>query len=97
MDFTPPPQVISILALFALLNHIVSFIYHVGFRSVALPRAFGAFAVMLFYVYLQLHPTMSLEARALVARWCFVFLFLPEGYPITYLLAKRWVKHAGHN
>lgn len=94
MDATPPAWVIIFLAAFAIVNHLAAYVYRVEFRSGSLPRAVGAFAVMLFYSYLQFNPDMSLELRSFIVRWCFVFLFLPEGYPITYLLTKRWVKHA---
>ena len=93
---TPPTWIIFIVALFAVCNHLIAFIDRVTIpRAIAIPRAIGAGVVMAFYGYLYLFPETSLEIRSLSIRWSFILLFLPEGYPITYLLARRQVKHGG--
>ncbi len=95
---TPPAWIVFILALLALSNHIVAFFQRITIpRAILIPRAIGAAVVMSFYGYLHFVPDVPQDVRSLIIRWSFVILFAPEGYPITYLLARRWVKHGNRD
>ena len=94
---TPSPWIIAILAFFAVCNHLISYIYRIEVpRLIAIPRALGAAVVMGFYAYMQF-VNVDQDTRSLIVRWSFILLFAPEGYPITYLLARQRVKHGSRN
>lgn len=88
----PPVELVSFLALLAIIGNIVANREKIVFPSTYyLLVELGCFIVLCFYVFLFFNSDAPQDVRSVLARYGYITILTPMSYPLYYILARKFL------